>query len=70
MNSRPEMYCSASAGWRYFAMSSRATSRSSASSRTIDFFVTPFEVPSATGFTSSGNPSSRGSRSLPVFRTR
>ena len=70
VNSRPPMYSSTSAGWRYFAIISRATSRISSSSRTTDLFVTPFEVPSATGFTSSGKPSSFGSRSLPLCMTR
>ena len=60
------MYASTSAGWRYFAMSSRDHLAQLALVVHDALGVTPFDVPSATGFTISGNASSRGSRSLPV----
>jgi len=65
VNSRPRMYSSTSTGCRYLAASWRATSRSSASVSQTLFEITPFDDPSATGFTISGQRRSRGSFSLP-----
>ena len=63
MNSRPAMYSSTSAGWRYFSTQILTAARSSSSVSTTLVESMPLLEPSAFGFTISGNFMSGDSRS-------
>ena len=74
MNSRPAMYSSTSAGWRYFSTQILTAARSSSSVSTTFVESMPLDEPSAFGFTISGNfmsadePLARGLHELELRR--